>query len=173
MHKLQYFLLNALNFNFFFIEILMNPKLFLVELTKHQHFSSLKRLFFSFNALKSLEGRALFTSCKTIGQIALLRASHQPIYSLLFQNYSTCVYLHKYCNSFIIILLISSLSDTHLNSLSFHHCSLFLSSQLSLSLISTLSQFITKPISFSFFFKISGFKDKDNDSSAEISRATD
>ena len=88
-------------------------------------------------------------------------------------SYSTHVYLHGYCSSFIIILLISSLSDTHLNSLSFHHCSLFLSSQLSLSLISTLSQFITKPISFSFFFKISGFKDEDNDSSAEISRATD
>ena len=40
-------------------------------------------------------------------------------------SYSTCVYLHGYCSSFIIILLISSLSDSH-------HSSLFLSSQLSL-----------------------------------------
>ena len=47
----------------------------------------------------------------------------------------------------------------------------------------SLSHFITtfsvshlnsaKPISFSFFFKISGFKDEDDDSSAEISLTTD
>ena len=39
----------------------------------------------------------------------------------IFMSYSTHVYLHGYCSSFIIILLISSLSDSHLNSLSFHH----------------------------------------------------
>ena len=39
-------------------------------------------------------------------------------------SYSICVHLHGYCSSFIIILLISSLFDSHLNSLSFHHSSL-------------------------------------------------
>ena len=42
----------------------------------------------------------------------------------IFMSYSTHVYLHGYCSSFIIILLISSLSDSHLNYLSFHHSSL-------------------------------------------------
>ena len=73
-------------------------------------------------------------------------------------SYSTRVYLHGYCSSFIIILLISSLSptsDSHLNSL-------FLIS----SLFSHLNS--AKLISFSFFFKISGFEDEDDDSSAEI-----
>ena len=79
-------------------------------------------------------------------------------------SYSTCVYLHGYCSSFIIILLISSLSYV------------WLSSQLSLSHFIIALSFShlnsAKPISFSFFFKISDFKDEDDDSSAEISRAT-
>ena len=80
-------------------------------------------------------------------------------------SYSTRVYLHGYCSSFIIILLISSLSYA------------WLSSQLSLSHFIIALSFShlnsAKPISFSFFFKISGFEDEDDDSSAEISRATD
>ena len=80
-------------------------------------------------------------------------------------SYSTRVYLHGYCSSFIIILLISSLSYV------------WLSSQLSLSHFIIAFSFShlnsAKPISFSFFFKISGFEDEDDDSLAEISRATD
>ena len=73
-------------------------------------------------------------------------------------SYSTHVYLHGYCSLFIIILLISSLSDSHLNSLSFHHNSLFLSSQL--SLISSLSNELSyKADQLLLLFKISSLKD--------------
>ena len=77
-------------------------------------------------------------------------------------SYSTRVYLHGYCSLIIIILLVSSLSDSHLNSLSH-----FITA-LSFSHLNS-----TKPINFSFFFKISSFKDEDDNSSVEILRATD
>ena len=80
-------------------------------------------------------------------------------------SYSTRVYLHGYCSSFIIILLISSLSYV------------WLSSQLSLSHFITTLSFShlnsARSINFSFFFKILSFEDEDHDSSVEISRATD
>ena len=63
------------------------------------------------------------------------------------------------------ILIISSLSYV------------WLSSQLSLSHFITALSFSylnsAKPISFSFFFKISGFEDEDDNSSAKILRAMD
>ena len=68
---------------------------------------------------------------------------------------SSCIYYFNNFFSPLRLTLISTLS------FSFHHNSLFLSSQL------------CKAISFSFFFKISGFKDEDDDSSVEISCATD
>ena len=80
-------------------------------------------------------------------------------------SYSTRVYLHGYCSSFIIILLVSSLSYVWLSS------QLFLSHFITTLSFSHLNS--AKPISFSFFFKISGFEDEDDDSSAEVSRATD
>ena len=80
-------------------------------------------------------------------------------------SYSTHVYLHGYCSSLIIILLISSLSYV------------WLSSQLSLSHFIIALSFShlnsAKLINFSFFFKISGFEDEDDDSSAEILHTID
>ena len=70
-------------------------------------------------------------------------------------HYSSCIY---YFNNFFSLL-----------------CLTLISSQLSLSHFITAFSFshlnFAKPISFSFFFKISSFKDKDDDSLMEISHA--
>ena len=89
---------------------------------------------------------------------------YKTLYIYFHELQYPCKYT-RYCSSFIIILLISSLSYVRLPS------------QLSLSHFITTLSFShlnsAKPISFSFFLKISGFEDEDDDSSAEISRATD
>ena len=103
---------------------------------------------------------------------------HFTHFNQKYTHISGCKVVHNYTNATVTvhictvivacvftILIISSLSYV------------WLSFQLSLSHFIIALSFShlnsTKLISFSFFFKILGFKDEGNDSSAEISRATD
>ena len=102
---------------------------------------------------------------------------HFTHFNQKYTHISGCKVVHNYTNATVTvhictvtvarvftILIISSLS---------YVC---LSSQLSLSHFITALSFshlnFAKLISFSFFFKILGFEDEDNDSLAEISLAT-
>ena len=102
---------------------------------------------------------------------------HFTHFNQKYTHISGCKVVHNYTNATVTvhictvivacvftILIISSLSYV------------WLSFQLSLSHFITALSFShlnsAKLISFSFFFKILGFEDEDNDSSAEILRAT-